>query len=123
MTDEPRCPSEECRACTGEACHKCGAGCWSHVRDCEHDVTQRHEKPDTKPRAFVIFDIDPRLDCGGQTFYCGGDPYDGSDETMWLPDLAKATRFGSRERAQVMIEDCDQDEVMRDRLVILEVEV
>jgi hypothetical protein len=37
-----------CLMCSGEACNKCGAGCWSHVRDCKHDVVERHEEPEEK---------------------------------------------------------------------------
>ena len=33
---------DECLFCTGEACDLCGAGCWSNVDDCEHDVVERH---------------------------------------------------------------------------------
>jgi hypothetical protein len=34
----------ECLACSGEACDFCGAGCWdSSVRDCDHDVIDRHD--------------------------------------------------------------------------------
>lgn len=33
----------DCSMCTGSACNKCGAGCWSQRRDCEHDVMERHE--------------------------------------------------------------------------------
>jgi hypothetical protein len=37
---------ENCRMCSGEACNKCGAGCWNSAATipCEHDVTERHEK-------------------------------------------------------------------------------
>ena len=32
--------------CSGEACNLCGAGCWnSSVRDCNHDVIERHMDP------------------------------------------------------------------------------
>jgi hypothetical protein len=44
----PECPSADCLMCTGEACNKCGAGCWSQMRrndECEHDVMERHEEP------------------------------------------------------------------------------
>lgn len=45
------CPSDdECAMCANEACNKCGAGCWSRVRDCEHDVVERHELPTTSGR-------------------------------------------------------------------------
>lgn len=37
--------------CNGEACDKCGAGCWSNVRDCRHDVLERHEEPETEDRS------------------------------------------------------------------------
>jgi NTP pyrophosphatase (non-canonical NTP hydrolase) len=40
------CPSEHCGFCTGEACNKCGAGCWNNdpeLPDCDHDVIDRHE--------------------------------------------------------------------------------
>jgi hypothetical protein len=41
---EAPCPSDRCPMCTGESCAKCGAGCWdSSVKDCEHDVVERHE--------------------------------------------------------------------------------
>ena len=46
---DPECPGEHCKMCNGEACDKCGAGCWDHNRflrgepRCEHDVDQRHE--------------------------------------------------------------------------------
>ena len=43
--DLPACPGPDCLMCGGAACDKCGAGCWSNVRDCEHDVVQRHEPP------------------------------------------------------------------------------
>jgi hypothetical protein len=35
------CP-EDCALCSGEACDLCGAGCWSDVKDCQHDVMDRH---------------------------------------------------------------------------------
>lgn len=42
------CP-EDCRACSGEVCEKCGAGAWRHPDCdgvlCDHDVIERHEKP------------------------------------------------------------------------------
>lgn len=42
----PLCPGENCLLCTGEACDKCGAGCWDpSVNDCDHDVVERHEEP------------------------------------------------------------------------------
>jgi len=53
----PRCPSEDCRMCTGEACNLCGAGCWDGAPrlgddparpPCEHDVLERHQ--DREPR-------------------------------------------------------------------------
>lgn len=40
--------------CTGEACNKCGAGCWDSYRvyrglpPCEHDSMERHEDPETQ---------------------------------------------------------------------------
>lgn len=40
------CPSDQCPMCTGEACRRCGAGCWSNVRDCDHGVLERHEEPE-----------------------------------------------------------------------------
>lgn len=41
------CPSENCEMCSGEACWKCGAGCWDlSVTDCKHDVCERHEDPE-----------------------------------------------------------------------------
>lgn len=44
----PKCPSEDCQMCSGEACWKCGAGCWDQsVTDCEHDVIERHEDPES----------------------------------------------------------------------------
>ncbi len=39
--DEP----DACPMCSGACCNKCGAGCWSHRTDCEHDSLERHEKP------------------------------------------------------------------------------
>ncbi len=39
---EEECPGENCMMCSDEACLKCGAGCWSNVRDCDHDVIERH---------------------------------------------------------------------------------
>jgi len=42
---ESVCPSPDCMMCSGEACNKCGAGCWSKRRDCEHDSAERHEEP------------------------------------------------------------------------------
>lgn len=44
----PLCPSSDCLMCSGEACDKCGAGCWNNDPKrprCEHDVLERHEKP------------------------------------------------------------------------------
>jgi len=50
--DDEICPStgrttnpwdpDHCGACSGEACFLCGAGYWSNVRDCDHDVIDRH---------------------------------------------------------------------------------
>jgi hypothetical protein len=45
------CPGPDCLMCNGEACNKCGAGCWEHRipparPPCEHDVDERHEEPD-----------------------------------------------------------------------------
>lgn len=38
-----QCIPDECPMCTGEACNKCGAGCWNPtVADCDHDVLERH---------------------------------------------------------------------------------
>lgn len=44
---EDECPAE-CSFCTGEACNKCGAGCWADgsAPHCEHDCSERHEQPD-----------------------------------------------------------------------------
>jgi hypothetical protein len=42
----PECP-QDCSACSGETCGKCGAGCWAppgSVR-CAHDVIDRHGRP------------------------------------------------------------------------------
>lgn len=39
------CEGEECMMCSGEACWFCGAGCWSHIRNCTHDVMERHQQP------------------------------------------------------------------------------
>lgn len=46
---ENECP-EDCRACSGEACGLCGAGCWwsgpgGCDGPCDHDVIERHEQP------------------------------------------------------------------------------
>lgn len=45
---DPACPGPDCEMCNGEACNRCGAGCWNHdpYRSplCEHDVDQRHEE-------------------------------------------------------------------------------
>lgn len=45
---EPVCPGPVCLMCSGEACNKCGAGCWNNnpKQPCEHDVIERHEEPD-----------------------------------------------------------------------------
>jgi hypothetical protein len=46
--DAPECPGPDCLMCNGEACDKCGAGCWNNDPDrpkCEHDVIERHEYP------------------------------------------------------------------------------
>jgi hypothetical protein len=48
--DVPECPGPDCKACNGEACDKCGAGCWSDARDCQHDVIERHEYPKGAPK-------------------------------------------------------------------------
>ena len=43
--DADPCPEtgdDDCLACSGEACWLCGAGCWSDVDDCEHEVVDRH---------------------------------------------------------------------------------
>lgn len=43
---EDLCPefgTANCMLCSGEACNLCGAGCWSNVKDCEHDVMERHQ--------------------------------------------------------------------------------
>lgn len=54
----PRCPSEHCRMCTGEACNLCGAGCWDGAPrlgddpdrpPCEHDVIERHQDRQRRP--------------------------------------------------------------------------
>lgn len=45
--NEILCPSEHCKMCNGEACNKCGAGCWDNAAPlCEHDVIERHEDAD-----------------------------------------------------------------------------
>jgi hypothetical protein len=46
-SDEPECPGEDCLMCNGQACNKCGAGCWNNAltKKCEHDVMERHEAP------------------------------------------------------------------------------
>ncbi|HTE14672.1 MAG TPA: hypothetical protein VK642_06310, partial [Burkholderiales bacterium] len=45
-----------CRYCGGEMCNKCGAGCWSHRTDCEHDSLERHHPPleDAKNAAHIV---------------------------------------------------------------------
>lgn len=41
---QPKCPGPDCMMCNGEACNKCGAGCWNNrERNCTHDVAERHE--------------------------------------------------------------------------------
>lgn len=36
-------PADDCTFCTGEACNKCGAGCWDgSVENCEHAPDERH---------------------------------------------------------------------------------
>lgn len=40
------CPGD-CMMCSGEACNKCGAGCWNNGDPhCDHDVLERHEEPE-----------------------------------------------------------------------------
>jgi len=46
---EPECPGPNCLMCNGEACNKCGAGCWERrvppARPrCEHSVDERHHE-------------------------------------------------------------------------------
>ena len=41
---QDECPGPDCPMCNGEMCRKCGAGCWSGQKNCEHDVVERHEK-------------------------------------------------------------------------------
>lgn len=36
---------DACPYCSGRACNLCGAGCWSQVRDCQHDSIDRHAAP------------------------------------------------------------------------------
>ena len=40
---------DACQACSGQACHLCGAGLSGRLAPgpCEHDVTQRHQRPTT----------------------------------------------------------------------------
>lgn len=45
------CSSDDCMMCTGEACNKCGAGCWNNDFDrpwCDHGVLERHKEPMSK---------------------------------------------------------------------------
>ena len=42
---DPECPGAKYTMCTGATCNLCGAGCWSQVRDCVHDVLDRHADP------------------------------------------------------------------------------
>jgi hypothetical protein len=45
--DRPLVLAVDCSMCSGEACNKCGAGCWNNsVTDCEHDSAERHEEPE-----------------------------------------------------------------------------
>lgn len=37
---------EDCDYCNGEKCNKCGAGCIDGVKNCAHDISERHEDPD-----------------------------------------------------------------------------
>lgn len=42
--DPLRCPGPNCKMCNGEACNKCGAGCWNNAAPyCAHSVDERHE--------------------------------------------------------------------------------
>lgn len=65
---------------------------------------------------WVIFDVSPLDAHGGWTYYSGND--DASGE-YWHPDKARAVRFATVEDAQATIEECDPEEWLRDRLVIL----
>lgn len=62
----------------------------------------------------VIFDASSDIANGGQTYFCGGD----LDE-LWLPDKTRAAHFATVEDAQRMIEECDPEEWLRARFVIL----
>ena len=43
--------------CNGEACNKCGAGCWNNdAPQCDHDVIERHEDPDPVAAAGKVTD-------------------------------------------------------------------
>lgn len=57
----PECPGPDCMMCSGEACNKCGAGCWASpgTVHCEHDVSERHEAPDLPGAVWVQAEIDP----------------------------------------------------------------
>lgn len=60
MTAE--CPSDECLMCNGQACNKCGAGCWNNnpARKCEHDAMDRHGsmEPDSQFDGVEFEDIE-----------------------------------------------------------------
>lgn len=47
------CWDDDCLMCSGEACNLCGAGCWSNVRDCEHDVIERHMESDNESATII----------------------------------------------------------------------
>lgn len=53
------CP-DDCWYCSGEACRKCGAGCWDlSERACTHDVAERHQP---NPPIFVGVDYGSKDD-------------------------------------------------------------
>ena len=59
------CPGAQCLMCIGEACNKCGAGCWSGLGTrCEHGSDERHAEPapcrsdNMKPHLAVVSALD-----------------------------------------------------------------
>lgn len=69
--------------------------------------------PVDKPCGYLVFDIHPDLRQGGQTYYTE------SDDAFWTVERPMAKVFATIEAAQATIEECDPEEILRDRLMVI----
>lgn len=70
-----------------------------------------HEVVFDGPREWVLFDSSPDIANGGQTYHYGAGE--------WGSDIEKAERYESTMLAQRALNDCDEAEILRDRLVVV----